>query len=82
MRQASCPREEEVETWSSTTCTGSLFHPRQHNATLAKFGTRRPLLDGEPLFQAGDRDHRPDYSDHSYEMVVAVNEILRPMAGI
>ncbi|MET0516328.1 MAG: hypothetical protein ABW047_13500 [Nitrospiraceae bacterium] len=38
-------------------------------ATLAKFGTCRPLLDGEALFQAGARDHRPDYSDHSHEMV-------------
>jgi thioredoxin reductase (NADPH) len=27
-------------------------------ATLAKFGTRRPLHDGEPLFQAGARDYK------------------------
>lgn len=51
-------------------------------ATLAKFGTRRPLLDGEALFQAGARDHRPDYLATTATRWCAVNEILRPMAGI
>ena len=29
-----------------------------HVATLAKFGTRRLLRDGEPLFKAGDREYK------------------------